>query len=390
MAIYNKAGTTQSYAYFIPGKNKDYDVYYNSLQQTILTARNEWMSQNRRRGIVYEVDGTVVNTGYKSVVPIVLHTDQHGKLSTDTLYTEDLFKYLGGCIKWPEVSGCIGLGDVDMGDYSKMFAVLEPVPANRQINLWGNHDLWRNYSEVNNQFVVDWDTNYFNNSDYEDMSYAYSNKGIEYHIDEEHNIKFICVAGWEIDKAKGGKSYYIIGSQSMEDIIDMLEAEDGYDIIMLSHCNPIAQGGTKWTFSLSPGNEEGNDGTLFPEPIISTGNISEPVDGGVRQNFDAMLAARNAKTSGTITDDYGIVHSYDFTNCSGRIICCLVGHGHHDECGWSTTGGILTVMYDAYAYRKEPVYFINVDRTNGTVDGWKIMNDASEQNYSIPITEQSS
>lgn len=346
------------------GGGDDYTDYDTPYQKAILDARDEWKTQ-------YRADNTVI--------PIILHTDQHGVLSSDSLVALRPFTYMNLAIKWNEVSACLGLGDVDMNNYQLMWNVLRYVPTKKQINLWGNHDLWRNYQTVDNQFVIDWDTNYFDNSAYGDLSYAYSKKGIEYHIDNAHRVKYVVISGWEIDKAKGGYSYYNISSQTMEDVIDMLERTDGYDIVILTHCAPFSHS------SVYNYIETGD--TLYNTPVkaSSDGTLTDTVITNV--TLDSMLSARNAKTNGTITDSYGNVHSYDFRNCTGKILCCLCGHGHSDKFGYSVDGGILSIMYDAFAYGTSPFYMINIDRTKETVDGWKIGSDAVFQAYSIPFSE---
>lgn len=366
-SAYDINGNALAQCYTVDGTaiDSDYNEWYTDYQHSILNARDAWKTQ-------YRAD--------HDVIPIILHTDQHELLVSTNIFTRSLFAYLGVAIKWDEVSACLGLGDVDVGysNYSHVFEVLAPIPSNKQINLWGNHDLWNFTDESGSQFVTDWDTFHFDNSDYGDSSHEYSKKSIEYHIDNTHNVKYICIAGWEIDKTKGGHSHYNVTQQSMEDIIDMLEQEDGYDIVILSHCTPF-------TYS-SVYNYIQTGDTLYDEPVLSNANsLTDTVVTGI--SLDSMLSARNAKTSGTINDSYGNSHSYDFTNCTGNIICCLCGHGHADKFGYSNSGGILTIMYDAFAYGTNPFYMVNIDRTNGTVDGWKITSDTVVQNYSIPLTD---
>jgi hypothetical protein len=161
----------------------------------------------------------------------------------------------------------------------------------------------------------------------------------------------------------------------MDDVIDMLEMQDGHDIVILTHCAPLSHSSVyKYT-------------TLYDEPVLvsTDGMLTDAVITNV--TLDDMLSARNAKTSGTIKDSYGNTHTYDFTNCTGNIICCLFGHNHTDGFGYSVNGGILSIMYDAYAYGDNPFYMINIDRTNGAVDNWKITTDAVVQHYTIPLDE---
>lgn len=373
-SIYGINGSALSVAYnvvgtevFSGGDTPDYDHYDNEYQHSILQARDEWKTQYR--------------SGH-DVIPIVLHTDQHGRFLTSDTGAVGLFTYLGNAIKWNEVSAMIGLGDVDLAtaNYPQMNTVLNKAcPRTKQINIWGNHDLWQNYTTVDGQFVVDFDTTYpnFSNETYGDVSYAYSHKGNEYHIDEAHNIKYVCIAGWEIDANLGGYSHYVISSQSMEDIIEMLEAEDGYDIILLTHCRPWS---VSEYYAMSASGTQGDD-TLYDTPVeggSATGNLGA--------NLDSMFTARNNHTSGTVTDQYGVTHSYDFTNCTGKIICGLFGHYHQDFYGWSSSD-MLHIAYDAYAYNHRPFYLVNIDRTAQTVTQWKICNNAYWGKYTVPFSD---
>ena len=127
----------------LSGGDDDYNEWYTEFQHSILIARDEWKTQ-------YRADN--------SVVPFILHTDQHGVLNYNNAWTRQLFAYLARALKWGEISACVGLGDVDMSDYADMYQVLSYLPTNKLINIWGNHDLWRSYTTVNDQFVIDWDT----------------------------------------------------------------------------------------------------------------------------------------------------------------------------------------------------------------------------------------
>ena len=371
---YNVEGTALSYAYDIEGNEvlsgvtPDYNQYSNAYQKAILDARDEWKTQ-------YRSD--------HDVIPLVVHTDQHGRFVTSNTATVELFQYLGLAINWSEVSAMIGLGDVDLAveNYPQMNTVLNHACArSKQINIWGNHDLWRNYTTVNDQFVVDFETTYpcFSNETYGDESHAYNHKGIEYHIDEAHNIKYVCIAGWEINKNLGGYSHYVIGSQSLDDIIDMLEADDGYDLIVLCHVRPWS---IPKNYLMSAGGTNGADA------LYETSSEGDSASINVGANLDAMFTARNNHTSGTVIDQYGVSHNYDFTNCTNKIICAFFGHWHQDMYGWSSSD-MLQIAMDAYAYGTRPFYLINIDRTSETVTLWKICNDAYYGSYTVPFNQQ--
>lgn len=370
--VYNRSGISLSQCYdadgvVIPlsggGGDDDYDDYYTEYQHSILNARDAWKTQ-------YRSDNTVI--------PLILHADQHEQLTTND-FSRGLFSYLKLAIKWDEVSACIGLGDVDMfySNYQNTFTLLSRIPANKQINIWGNHDLWNFTDESGSQYVTDWDTFHFDNSAYGDVSYEYNKKGIEYHVDRAHNVKYVCIAGWEIDKSKGGHSHYCITSDSMEAVIDMLEQEDGYDIVILTHCAALSNLTSKYDI--------GSSDDAIVSPTKGSGALTDLAITNIP--LDEMLYARKNHTSGSIKDSYGNTHNYDFTNTTGDVLCCLNGHGHYDRYGYSSYGGLVSIMYDAYAYGKNPFYMINIDRTNRTIDGWKILNTGDVYSYSIPFDD---
>lgn len=369
-AIYGEEGGTLALAYdmngteIFSGDSGDYNEYSNDYQKAILDARDEWKAQ-------YRADPTVI--------PLVLTTDEHGYLKPSSINAMRLTYYLGKAIKWNEVSAYVGLGDTTPGTTAELNSVLSYIPVNKRISIWGNHDLWANYTEVDGSFVIDWNTMWFDNSGYGDDSDIYDKKYNEFHVDEAHGIKYVCIAGWEIDKSVGGYSRYIIGSQSMENIIEMLEANDGYDIVILSHCSPFLNCGQTYRYS-KPDSDE-----LYDSPQEF---VDSPITVGVdtRVGFDEMIEARNNKTSGTIIDTYGVEHFYDFTGCTGNVICTLMGHGHRDTFEYSLDCDILGLMFDAYGYDNHPFYLVNIDRTQGKVNGWKITEDAVYQPYEVPLS----
>ncbi len=367
--VYNHMGEQLNQCYKIDGtvidtEPSDYDEWYTDYQHSILNARDDWKRQ-------YRADNTVI--------PIILHTDEHEHLTISDTFTNGLFAYLNLAINWTELSACIGLGDFDMyySNYQNTFYLLEKIPADKRINIWGNHDLWNFTDESGSQYVTDWDTFHFDNSAYGDVSYEYNKKGIEYHVDRAHNVKYVCIAGWEIDKSKGGHSHYCITPDSMEAVIDMLEQEDGYDIVILTHCAALSNLTSKYDI--------GSSDDAIVSPTKGSGTLTDVVINNVP--LDEMLSARKNHTSGSINDSYGNTHNYDFTNTTGDVLCCLNGHGHYDRYGYSSYGGLVSIMYDAYAYGKQPFYMINIDRTKRTIDGWKILNTGEVYSYSIPFDD---
>ena len=340
----------------------DYNIASSDYERSILSARDAWMAEARADA---------------SIVPLVIHTDQHGRLTAGNA----LFAYLAKAVPWADASACVGLGDTT--DYSvpvfqAMRACLDGIPADRQINIWGNHDTW--YGSVNDNILQAEHlavlNTYFDNSAYPG-NHRYNDYGIEYMIDEARKIKYVVIGGWEYDHTLGGYSHYNIGSGSMAAIVDMLSQADGYDIVLLSHIQPFAgQATADWLHPpVEDGENQGGGGMS-----VSVGTVVSPSE----TRLDQMLIDRKNKASGTVYDSYGNAHSYDFSGCNSDLLCCFAGHEHCDKYMWQNYN-IPVYLFDAYAYDKHPFYFVNVDRTNRRLNVWKIDDSPMVYNYQIPF-----
>lgn len=343
----------------------DYNIATTDYERFVLSARDAWMAEARAD---------------TSVIPVVVHTDQHGRLTANN----SLFAYLSKAVPWADISACIGLGDT--ANYSEtafqnMVACLSVIPKNKQINIWGNHDTW--YGSVNNNILTEEHltvlNTYFDNSAY-NGNHKFSDYGIECMIDEDRKIKYVTFGGWEYDMAIGGYSHYIIGSDSMEYIIDILSQQDGYDIVILTHIQPFKdQTVTDWVHPpVEDGSTQGGGGGMS----VGVGTVVSSSETFV----DNLLIDRQNKASGSITDSYGNVHTYDFTNCTSDIICCFAGHEHCDKYMWQNNN-IPIYLFDAYAYDNHPIYFVNIDRTKERLNIWKVDDVPTVYNFQIPLNK---
>ena len=353
-------------AYDIDGNlmSGDYNVATSEYEEKILLARNEWMAEAREDS---------------SIIPMVIHADQHGRLTANN----SLFAYLKKAVPWNDVSACIGLGDTanySVTAFQNMEKCLLNIPKEKQINIWGNHDTW--YGSVNDNILQEEHltvlNTYFDNSSF-NGNHKYNDYGIEYMIDESKGVKYVVIGGWEYDHVLGGYSHYNIGSESMDSIIQMLSANDGYDIVILSHIQPFkTQTVSAW---IHPPVEEGSQG--------GGGGMSVGV--GVVVNayetyIDQMLIDRQNKASGTVKDSYGNSHSYDFTGCTSDILCSFSGHEHCDKYMWQNNN-IPVYLFDAYAYDNHPIYFVNIDRAKERLNIWKIDDSPTVYNFQIPMNK---
>lgn len=340
----------------------DYNTASSDYERSILSARDMWIEEART-----DTD----------IIPVIIHADQHGALTA----RNTLFPYLGKAVPWADVSACIGLGDTNnytVTGFQNMVDYLSVIPKDKQINIWGNHDTW--YGSVNDNILQEEHltalNTYFDNSAF-NGNHKYNDYGIESMIDEVRKIKYVVIGGWEYDHDLGGYSHFNIGSDSMNYIIQMLSENDGYDIVILSHIQPFKnQTVSSWIY---PPVEEGTQG--------GGGGMNVGVGTVVSASetyLDQMLIDRKNKTSGTVKDSYGNVHSYDFTNCNSDLICCFAGHEHCDKYMWQN-GNIPVYLFDAYAYDNKPFYFVNIDRNKSRLNVWKIDTIPTVYNYQVPF-----
>lgn len=343
----------------------DYNIASSDYERAILRARDAWMAEARADA---------------SIVPLVVHTDQHGRL----LPTNTLFPYLAKAVPWGEISACVGLGDTNnysVEYFRYMQECLSVIPASKQINIWGNHDTW--YGSVNDNILQQEHLNvlntYFDNSAYPG-NHRYNDYGIEYMIDEGRKIKYVVIGGWEYDHDLGGYSHYNIGSESMAAIVEMLSQADGYDIVLLSHVQPFAgQATADWLHPpVEDGENQGGSGGMS----ISVGTVVNRAE----TTLDQMLIDRKNKGSGTVKDSYGNVHSYDFSGCNSDLLCCFAGHEHCDKYMWRG-GNIPVYIFDAYYCDYRPFYLVNIDRPKGRLNIWKIDTVPTVYNFQIPFEE---
>jgi hypothetical protein len=327
-----------------------------------LSARDAWIAEARAD---------------TSIVPLVVHADQHGRLTANNA----LFAYLKKAVPWNDVSACIGLGDTceySVTAFQNMESCLSGIPKTKQINIWGNHDTWTPNWYQNIEVPTAEErailNRYFDNSGY-NGNYKYNEYGIEYMIDAERKIKYIVLGGWEYDLSLGGHSRYVIGTETMDDIIQMLSVRDEYDIVVLSHIQPFStQTVTSWLY---PPVEDG-------EVQGGGGGISVPVGSIAWEKVGQVLIDRQNRTSGTVRDAYGVSHSYDFTDCTSDILCSFAGHEHCDKYMWQNDN-IPVYLFDAYAYDNHPIYFVNINRACGWMNIWKIDDVPTVYNYKIPL-----
>ena len=294
-------------------------------------AKNAWLT---------EANGNV------NKIPLIIHTDQHDRTN------KAMWDFISEITDWYDVGKVINLGDTvnsyggDLLADTKLeayVASMKSVPYSKRIEIFGNHDTWTSDgSGTVGLTPQNYLYKYFRNI-YARMIDNYGNMVIH---DDNYNVKYVVVSGFAYDSTKGGYSHYIIPSDSIDWIISELEKVDGYDVIILSH--------------------------------VPLSNVNH-------KSLNDLWSSRKAKTSGTVTDEYGIAHEFDFTNCDGELLCGLHGHSHEDNHEY--IGGLLDVWFDAYYISPKAFHFVIVDRENRRLNVWKVEDTPQYQNYQVPFDD---
>lgn len=297
--------------------------------EVVEDAKNEWLTESN---------------GNVDKIPLIIHTDQHSK------FNKPLWDFISKIVDWYDVGKVVNLGDTansyggdllsDSGleSYIKSMA---SVPYSKRIEIFGNHDTWGNNEDGTGRFTPQ---NYLHKYFRNIYARRFDNHGNFVTYDDNYNVKYVVVSGFAYDSEKGGYSHYLIPSATIDRIIDELEKADGYDVILLSHVP------------------------------LTTVNF---------KSLNDLWSGRKAKSSGSVTDEYGVSHAFDFTNCDGELLCGLHGHEHDD--GHTYIGELLDAWFDAYYTSPQSFQFVIVDRENRHLNIWKVDNTPQFENYQIPM-----
>lgn len=345
------ADFTQNYGVSVPALQTNAANEPNTFEAALESAKNAWMT---------EWGGSV------DKIPIIVHTDQHGH------YNKSMWDFIGEIVNWYNVSKVINLGDTanyyvyrdtdggsdELDNYIKSTA---SVPFSKRIEVFGNHDTWADPDgdgTTNGQTPQAYLRPYFRNI-FARGKDDYGNMVVH---DDNYNIKYLILSGFAYDSALGGYSHYVIPSPSWDWIIKQLEANDGYDIVVLSH---VALGRTDESIT---------------DP---TGETAKPGCSAVDHTARTQLwTARKNKSSGSFVDQYGVSHEFDFTHCDSDLLCGLHGHEHAD--GYYYLGGVmLDAFFDAYYIAPNAIFFALIDRANKQLNVWKVDTSPQVQNYKI-------
>ena len=261
-----------------------------------------------------------------------IETDQHGRKVPTAQWVYDKDRSVK----------VISLGDVatdyfnekELMSFSKRMSAVE-----NKICVFGNHDVWTKSSE---------NANYANLESWfqADGKRTNSQKGFFTVIDEAYRVKYLVVSPYDIQPEAGGYGVELtIGTEQMTWLLDELSADDGYDLIVLSH-QPFAD------------RHYGRNGDM-------QSNADAPQ---ILKNLWEVLKDRRNRRSGEIVDGDGMRHAYDFSAAETDILCSLHGHAHSEL--MCTDEGMTAYVADWLSDNYNCAFGL-IDRKNARMYIWK-------------------
>lgn len=330
----------------------------SKLADLVTEAKNAWMTEYG---------------GDFRKIPLVITTDQHGRTNPG------LFKLLGSTLSMHDISKVCNLGDtvaVEWNDADTAHPLLsctqleswcesvKDIPFSKQLNVFGNHDTWYgNHSDDGNPIGTRYPESQAHLNQYFRNIYARrtNNNGWFAVTDDQFNVKYVVISGFEY---QGGVTFRM-GTAQMEWLIAELSKNDGYDVVLVSHV-PLHYVTSEMT---------------FPTGYEPTGTEDFRIS---NVDTDALFAARKNRGSGTVTDSDGESHAYDFSGCTGRLLCALHGHAHSGGYNYVGTSGVLSMIFEWFA--GNTLHFVLIDRGANKLHVWKVEGDALKTtDYQVPF-----
>ena len=319
--------------------------------EVLETIRNEWM---------------IEYNGNANKIPIIVHTDQHGRMRNSG-NAKGLFNTIGKAFSLHDISKVMNLGDtvsvewkdadaehplLSCTELENYLSTVEAIPFSKRLEVFGNHDTWyyNGYNDAGNTVGTRYPSTQNHLYKYFRNIYKKSNgnnTGYFAVCDDYFNVKYVVVSAYEY---QNGTISDRMTSEQIEWIIREFSKDDGYDIVVVSHC-PLYWDDTTGT---------------FPEGAPTTEETLRISDDWI----DALWAARKNKTSGTVNDSDGGTHTFDFTKCTSDLLCAL--HGHTHRAGYNyVSDSLLSVAFDWFD--NESMYFCLIDRENRELKVWKFI-----------------
>ena len=291
-------------------------------------------------------------------IPLIIHTDQHGRIGA----SNQIMKLIGDMVNWYEVSKCINLGDTvtdrfgttELENY--LSATKDSIPLSKRLDIYGNHDIWD--ADDDQKYTV----NQKRLSPYFKNIYArrQGNNGYFTVVDDYYNVKYLVINNMEYPDTNYQTKRITTAQANF--IISELSADDGRDVVILSHT----------PFDSDEVTSRDSTYLAYSEKFLSSSTA--------HNSFMAMIAARKNKTSGTFTDSEGVEHSYDFSSVSGNLLMSLHGHAHF-EAYRTFENSITEFIFDWFD--GNTFYFAYIDREEKKFKVWK--NEADVEALEISI-----
>lgn len=314
-------------------------------------------------------------------IPVIVHTDQHGALngSADIV---DVFVTIDKLVNWQDISKAINLGDcvanawkdasdtpwLECAELENAVKSTAPVPLEKQLNVFGNHDryTWDSAANTYGARITDQSClqQYFRNI----RAHRRSNNGWFTVEDGYFNVKYLITSAYEA-------SNNFASTVQIDFLISELGKDDGYDIVLLAHelYNP------DYARRLFPTTSD----MIWKE---SAGNDNSY---GMGININTILTARKEKTAGTFTDASGVVHTFDFTGCKTELLCSLHGHTHYETYNY-VNDDYLNVALSPMKHPKRWLFFCLIDRASKKLKVWKMptaagLTEYKYEKYEVPF-----
>lgn len=319
-------------------------------------------------------------------IPFILCTDPHGSLSSYPA----VFQAISSCVNWYDVSKFFNLGDTvtsTWGTFTEstdefttnwqlesMINMFAPIPMDKQVNVFGNHDTWCRKSGENGYRKIPLNllAPYFRNA----QGHRMSNGGYFSVRDDYFNVKYIVVSGFEYPT--GDDQSITVETASTKQIawlINELGIDDGYDIVMVCH-EPLFPDWAGRSFE-----------SQYAQPSPSATSINNS-NRWAWLNTDDIFLARKNKTSGSFVDVNGVTHVFDYSGLTGNLLCGLDGHLHYDCSQYTGNDELLCESFGSFkAENGGFLYFGLIDRENSRLNIWKICHTGLYyENYQVPFS----
>lgn len=364
MSVYNYTGDALTYAYDVLGTTLQYayDVNGNEVLSGD-TPEEPWVKTLLRydtNHIITDawlanatIQRNAVMAAYSANnIPFFIQTDGHGKMNEGNKgchnLAEETMRYIA---------------NMQLGDWASYYSnganAAEHISTSNGITnylpVMGNHEFLKAVQSDPTADLTQLVASFVPlDADYVNPTYGYWKK-----IDIKKHVKYIGTQPHVPDDIDSSGFVWKIESGQYEWLISELEADDGYDIVILQH-EPLNGTYTKLS-----------DGTT------TTVNF-EDIDIG------PILAARKAKTAGSYTDSDGITHAYDFTGCATDLLCSLHGHMHSDIYMTKATYGFPVYVGDDFDNDKRACYGL-IDRDNGKLKIWRFGQSGVENVFELEL-----